>query len=95
MLRLLPIAPYLAIAALAVAVWWLWDRNGDIKDDLRAKEIVIERQKHAQTIHRKYIEETEAIRAENDALRNELSGLEGGDAVLSDYLGAVSRRVWP
>lgn len=93
-MRFLPFVPYALAAALCGALWLQSARVKALRLDNDRKEAVIAKTIEAQRIHKIYVEQTEAVRRENQTLRDDLRTLEGRDAPLSDHMRAVSKRLW-
>lgn len=100
------LVPYLAIggALLALVVWGfavLRERD-QLRSDLEAKDReltgarqVIEQAQEARRVHILHLEQAEAEAARWATIANELQGMEGRDAPLSDLLRSTAERVWP
>lgn len=105
-MKLIRYAPHLLIggALLALVVWGvavLRERDQLRSDlvlvnrELTGARQVIEQAQEARRVHILYLEQAEAEAARWATIANELQGMEGRDAPLSDLLRSTAERVWP
>lgn len=95
-------APYFVIVVLMGAGGILWSLNESLRADnaekdadLKRQAVIIEKQIEVQRQHHVYIERVEQERQVWAEIMADLDIGEGGDAELSDYLGAGAGRLWP
>lgn len=94
MIRYVVVALAIACLALGALAWFWQSRAAATTAALRSAEARLEQVEQAEKVHRAHIARMEREAARWGALENDLKGMEGRDAPLSDPLAAAARRLW-
>jgi len=92
-MALIRLAPFIALAALLGALWWLWSdrqlkaaRIDVLEASVSDLEAAIAQREEAEAVLRAHLEREMQERAETESALEELRNAEGYDAPLSDFL---------
>lgn len=80
--------------ALGFAVKWQLNVVSGLRAEIREQAAQLEQAEIARKAHEEYVEQAERERKAWQETVNELQGLEGRDAPLSDHMRAAADRLW-
>jgi hypothetical protein len=98
------LAMILALVAALAGAWGAFQRAGRVeaRADLEAAQrqlteaqAVIDNQREVARVHRAHLARLQEREAATVQLLREIEQMEGGDALLSDYLDGAGRLLWP